>query len=97
MLLDCGEYPKKEKTGILNRRGDGYDKPPNPYSVVVTVIKDRLRGMAGQQYGLHYDKPSRRFFTNPAEYDKQYKWDKQKHTEPLKYPIMTSLRRCLVK
>ena len=28
---------------------------------MVTVIKDRLRGMAGQQFGLHYDKPSRRF------------------------------------
>ena len=47
--LGLRRISEKEKTGILNRRGDGYDKPPNPYSVVVTVIKDRLRGMAGQQ------------------------------------------------
>lgn len=77
----------KEKSGIMNKRGDGYEKPPNPYSVIVTAIKDRLRGMAGQQYGLHYDKPSRRFFSNPEEYDKQYKWDKASYKDQLPYPI----------
>lgn len=75
----CGE--KQDKNGRT------ISIPVNPYSIMVTVIKDRLRGMAGQQFGLHYDKPSRRFFSNPAEYDKQYKWDKHVYKDPLPYPI----------
>lgn len=85
--LGLRRVTEKERQGIPNKRGDGWDKPPNPYSVIVTVIKDRLRGMAGQQFGLYYDKPSRRFFSTPEEYDKQYKWDKKVYTEPLPYPI----------
>lgn len=77
----------KEKQGIPNKRGDGWEKPPNPFSVIITVIKDRLRGMAGQQFGLHYDKPSRRFFSNPEEYDKKYGWDKRVYQNALPYPV----------
>ena len=79
--------PDAEKNGIPNKRGDGWEKPPNPYSIMVTVIKDRLRGMAGRQFGLHYDKPSRRFFSNPAEYDKKYLWDKKMYKDEIPYPI----------
>lgn len=77
----------KEREGIMNKRGDGWEKPPNPFSVMSTIVKDRLRGMAGKQVGLHYDKPSRRFFTNPKEYDRQYSWDRKRYTNPLPYPI----------
>lgn len=85
--LGLRRVTEKERMGIPNKRGDGWDKPPNPYSVIVTVIKDRLRGMAGQQFGLYYDKPSRRFFSTPEEYDRRYKWDKKVYTESLPYPI----------
>lgn len=77
----------REKQGVPNKRGDGWEKPPNPFSVVLTVIKDRLRGMAGQQFGLYYDRPSRRFFSNPKEYDKQYSWDKCVYRDALPYPV----------
>lgn len=79
---------EKEKRGEKeDKNGKIINVTPNPYSVIITVIKDRLRGMAGQQFGLHYDKPSRRFFSNPAEYDKQYQWDKVSHQDKLPYPI----------
>lgn len=78
----------KEKAGIMKDRGDGWKSPPNPYSVVATIVKDRLRGMAGEQIGLHYDKPSRRFFTNPNEYDRHFLWDKRMYDDELPYPII---------
>lgn len=75
-----------EKAGIPNRKGDGWDKPPCPYDVMIHVIKDRYRGKTGITVGTYYDVPSRRFFTNEEEYGKQYGWDTAKH-EPIRYPI----------
>jgi len=45
------------------------------YNVCLTVIKDRMRGKAGRKINLYYDVPSRRFYTNEAEYGYQYSWD----------------------
>ena len=75
-----------EKAGTPNRRGDGWDKPPIPYDVMIHVIKDRYRGKTGITVGTYYDVPSRRFFTNEEEYSKQYGWDTAQH-EPIRYPV----------
>lgn len=78
----------KMKKGELRKRGDGWLKEPIPYDVVINVIKDRMNGMNGTEFGLYYDKASRRFFTNPAEYDWQYNWDKTDYEYELPYPIV---------
>lgn len=61
------------------------DKEKSNYDVVLTLIKDRMRGRAGKKINLYYDVPSRRFYTNESEYRYQYAWDTAKH-EPLPYP-----------
>lgn len=76
-----------EKQGVMNRNGDGYIKPPNPYSVMATVLKDRMRGRNGLCVGMHYDVPSRRFFTNEAEFSRQFSWDTTKYEDEIPYPI----------
>ena len=65
------------------------------YDVVLNIIKDRLRGRSNINLGLYYDIPSRRFFTSPEEYDRQYKWDTNTYTEPLPYPIVDETEEVL--
>ena len=77
---------KAEKEGTPSKKGDGWDKPPVKYDVVVSITKDRLRGNAGQTINIYYDKISRRFYTNPSEYGKQYSWDTAKYAEDIIYP-----------
>lgn len=55
------------------------------YDVVLSVIKDRLLGKADFQVGLWYDLVSRRFYTDYAEYDNQYKWDANVYNNKLPY------------
>lgn len=75
---------KKEKAGYqIGRRV----VPPCKYDVIVNVIKDRMRGRANFEYGLYYDIPSKRFFSTPEEYDRQYSWDKKTYASSIEYPI----------
>lgn len=80
----------KEREGVRNRKGDGWDKPPCKYNVKLTVLKDRFRGRANLELGMYYDVPSRRFFSSPEEYDHQYKWDTNTYTDTLEYPVEDS-------
>lgn len=77
---------KQEKEGKYNMKGQMI-APPDPSDVKITVLKDRLRGRAGFSCGMFYDVPSRRFFTTPAEYGRQYRWDRGEYKSPLAYPI----------
>lgn len=77
---------KKEKDSLTTDKPTEYAK----YSVVLNIIKDRLTGKANFETGIHYDPPSRRFFTTYEEYDHQYKWDGTEYKEPL--PIPACLR-----
>lgn len=67
----------------LKRIDKGKDQ--SNFDVRVTVIKDRMRGKSGKKIDMYYDVPSRRFYTNPAEFSHQYSWDKARH-EPVAYP-----------
>lgn len=78
---------KKEKEGKRNRRGDDWDVPPCNFDVKLTILKDRMRGRANFELGMYYDEKSRRFFSSPEEYDKQYCWDANTYTDTLPYPV----------
>lgn len=78
---------EKEKQGVPLYNGNGWKVPPCKYDVVISVIKDRLRGRQNLECGLYYDKASRRFFSSYDEYDRQYKWDQSVYTDRLEYPI----------
>ena len=77
----------KEKQGEPNKSGKGYSVPPCKFDMMMTVIKDRIRGRANFQYGLYYDIMSRRFFSNPDEFGHAYAWDKTEYHDELEYPI----------
>lgn len=89
---DVGIYDVSGSSNIVNlahrtiglRRID-QKQEKDSHNVSLTIIKDRMRGRAGKRIDLYYDIPSRRFYTNQAEYDFQYSWDKEKH-EKIPYP-----------
>lgn len=78
---------KKDKEGRRNRKGDDWEVPPCPFDVKLTVLKDRMRGRANYELGMYYDEKSRRFYSNPEEYDRKYSWDTKAYDAPLPYPI----------
>lgn len=61
------------------------DKEKSNHDVVLTLIKDRMRGRSGKKINLYYDIPSRRFYTNESEYEYKYGWDSGIYA-PLPYP-----------
>lgn len=56
------------------------------YDVVLEILKDRIFGKADITLGVYYDFASRRFYTSPEEYNKQYSWDKNEYTDMLPLP-----------
>lgn len=76
----------QDKEGVKKKNGVGYYKEPILYDVLLDVLKDRLRGRENLTIGLYYDKASRRFYTNPEEYDFRYAWDKTTYQDKLPYP-----------
>lgn len=54
------------------------------YDVVITSVKDRIFGST-VEVPCHYSKPTRRFFTNPEEWDRRYGWDKKVYEDKLDY------------
>jgi archaellum biogenesis ATPase FlaH len=76
-----------DKKGQKNSRGTGYVREPIKYNVILDTLKDRMRGKEGEEIGLYYDIPSRRFFTSPEEYDHQNLWDTNNYTTKIEYPI----------
>lgn len=80
--------PIKEKQGVLTFHGEEWEIPPNKYDMMFCILKDRIRGRANFQYGLYYDEPSRRFFSNIKEFEHNYQWDKTIYKDHLDYPIM---------
>lgn len=78
---------RREREGVRRKNGNGWEQPPIKFDVVLNVFKDRMRGRKGFEYGLYYDPASRRFFSNPEEFEHNYKWDKTKYSDHLPYPI----------
>ena len=76
-LISLYRVQKKEKTDLKN---------PIKYDVLCDILKDRLRGKEGLEVGMYYSNASRRFYTSPEEYDRQYSWDRSVYDYPVKYP-----------
>lgn len=79
-LFSLYRVQKKEKEDTKN---------PIKYDVILDVLKDRLRGREGLDIGMYYDNPSRRFYTNENEYNRQYAWDTNTYNEELQMPKTT--------
>lgn len=85
-LISLYRVTPKDKAGERRHDGKGWYREPIRYDVMCDVLKDRMRGRENLSIGLYYDVPSRRFFTNQAEYDHQYKWDNNVYSVPLPMP-----------
>lgn len=60
--------------------------PYSRYDVMLSIIKDRIQGRNGFDIPFYYDNPSRRFYTNFAEYKRDFKWDKEHANKDLEEP-----------
>lgn len=76
-----------ERRGVMGKNGEWLSHPCK-YNVNVRIIKDRIWGRADYNEGIYYDDQSRRFFTNPEEFDFHYQWDKSSYDSPIAYPIV---------
>ena len=54
------------------------------YDVVISVVKDRIFGSTAE-IPCHYSKPTRRFFSNPDEWDRRYGWDTKVYDDSIDY------------
>lgn len=90
---DVGIYDIAGTSNIINlahrtfslRRIDK-DNEHSDYDVVLTLIKDRLYGNANKKIYMYYDPASRRFYSNPEEYNHQYAWEAGVQRPMLPYP-----------
>lgn len=62
------------------------ESPYNNYDVVINIAKDRMGGHIDQDIPMHYDVSSRRFYSDYAEYDHKYPWDKTVYRKQLPLP-----------
>jgi len=76
-LISLYRVQKKEKEDTKN---------PIKFDVICDILKDRLRGKEGLEIGMYYSNPSRRFYTNESEYDRQYSWDDTIYEKAIEYP-----------
>lgn len=95
------KMPKGEEVGIYDISGTSNiinlahrtiglrridkEREKSSHDVCLTLIKDRMRGKAGKRINMYYDIPTRRFYTNEAEYEYQYSWDEGQYPH-LPYP-----------
>lgn len=56
------------------------------YNVKLVCTKDRILGKSDMEFGLYYDVPSRRFFSNYEEYARVYGWDQSSNKVKLPVP-----------
>lgn len=85
-IISLYKVQESDRQGVMNRRGDGYTKPPLQCDVTADVLKDRMFGWEGYSCELFYDRPSRRFFTSLEDLDHRYAWDQKDYgNSPLPY------------
>ena len=84
-LIALYRVTPQDKKGTPKMNGKGWQKEPVPFDVLLDVLKDRMRGRENMTIGMFYDVPSRRFYTNEEEFDRQYAWDTNTYTTPSGY------------
>jgi KaiC/GvpD/RAD55 family RecA-like ATPase len=85
-VISLYRVSEKDKQGTQKMNGQGWQKEPIKYDVLLDILKDRMRGSEGKAIGIYYDKPSRRFFTGLQDLDYKYQWDSTVYNSPLPYP-----------
>ena len=72
---------EKEKEGT--DKNSSLKESLRKYDVVISVIKDRMRGRSGISFGEYFDPISRRFYSTQEEFDRKYTWDTNNYTDKL--------------
>lgn len=85
-IISLYRVRENDKKGEQRLNGKGWKTKPIKYDVLCDILKDRMLGYEGRSIGLYYDRPSRRFFTDEADLDHQYAWDKERYKTPLPFP-----------
>lgn len=73
-----------DRQGEMSRNGKWIKKPLKG-NVVLDIQKDRFGSGGGRSMSLWYDKPSKRFYTNPDNLAYRYAWDKGGTSDMLQY------------
>ena len=90
--LNMGMYDVAGSSNIINlaHRAIGLrrlpEDDPDGANVMVTVLKDRMRGRANFKLKLYYDVGTRRFYTTQDEYEHQYEWDTFTYSDRIEAP-----------
>ena len=71
---------------ISRKEKEDPKNPYNKYDVCLTILKDRIQGRNDIEIPFYYDVPSRRFYTNFAEYKRDFKWDSEHANKQLELP-----------
>jgi hypothetical protein len=69
-----------EKEGVLDKKGN-WVVPPIKYDCLIDLFKNRIMGFQDKTLGVHYDIPSKRFYGDSDDIDRQYSWDKTPYDE----------------
>jgi twinkle protein len=69
-----------EKEGVLDKKGN-WVMPPVKYDCLIDLFKNRIMGYQDKTIGVHYDIPSKRFYGDSDDIDRQYSWDKTPYDE----------------
>lgn len=85
-IISLYRVSEKDKQGEPKLNGSGWRIKPVKEDVLIDILKDRMLGFEGRSVGVYYDQPSRRFFTNEADLDRRYSWDKHQHQGGLPFP-----------
>lgn len=85
-IISLYRVTSEDKAGIPKQNGKGWYKEPIKYDVLCDILKDRMLGYEGNSVGLYYDRPSRRFFENEYDLDRQYGWDDREYSSDLPFP-----------
>ena len=83
-IISLYRVSDRDKAG--EPKGEGWKIKPIKADVLVDILKDRMLGFEGRSIGVHYDTPSRRFFTSAEDIDRHYSWEKNPAYGALPFP-----------
>lgn len=69
-----------EKQGVQDKKGN-WVVPPVNYDCLIDLFKNRIMGFQDKTIGVHFDIPSKRFYGDSDDIDRQYGWDETPYEE----------------
>ena len=83
-VISLYRVQEADRRGEMSRNGKWIKKPLKG-NVILDIQKDRFGSGGGRSMSLWYDKPSKRFYTNPDNLAYRYAWDKGGTSDMLQY------------